>query len=144
MSEKRRNVMMETMKKWQMWFENEAGVRWAVYLCAFVLTTMNWRVMTDATEASARLMLGILTIPTTLAVYYISGGIETCWWVIKGIAKIVNVIFVLFILICPFAVGWLLLISRIVSCVWCCFAAYGIPVVGVPLVGFIRRKALLS
>lgn len=135
--------MMETMKKWQLRFENEAGVRWMVYLCAFVLTTMNWRVMTDATEGSARLMLGIFTIPATLAVYYISGGIGTCWRVIKGIAKIVNVVFILFILICPFAVGWLLLISEIVSCVLCCFWAYGAPILGVPLVGFIRRRAML-
>lgn len=133
--------MMETMKKWQFRFGNEAGVRWMVYLCALFLTVINWCVLIGNTDASMRLVLEIITIPTTVAIYYISGGIEVCWRVVKIIASIINVFFTIMILLCPFFVCGMLILSRIVGFIVCCFWAYGIPILGVPLVGFLRRRA---
>lgn len=135
--------MMNTMKQWQMRFENEGRVRAVIYFMALLLTFINWRAVPDGTEASsARVVICIFTIPATLAIYYISGGIEGCYSVIKTLAKVVNFFFILLILLCPFAVGWIMIFSTILSGMWCCFAAYVLPIIGVPLTGFVRRRML--
>ena len=125
-------------------FEKNGRVRLAVYIAALMLTILNYRIMIVMPHNSMRVIMLIITALPTALIYYISGGIAGCYLIVKAGAKIIDIMFFLIILFCPFAAPLFMIFSTVFSLMICAAFAYALPILFVPVAGLLRRKLCIN
>ncbi len=121
-------------------FEINGKVRLVVYAAALMLNILNCRVLLCMPHGGTRVCMLIATALLTALIYFISGGIAGCYLIVKAGAKIIDVMFILVVLFCPFVAPLLMIFSTVFSLIGCAYFAYVLPIIFVPIAGLVRRK----